>query len=433
MHRRLLVLFPCALFALCAQAQTANQPKEPANNRNVPQLKARFTTRRGKDADVDRAKRQVTNGNTSGMLPLWLFNVESTRDGNDYTGVMVGRDPFNGGGSASVPTYVIPVTITTSTIGVDFNFDTGDIKTTPGYTTFSPNASDFGCLTPPNDVPVSLFKQSPIFKSATFDFGGTVVGTTQYTDAFQRGSFWKVDDHDTYHVLLGAHFTQGITIRVPAAFGTTLPESVFPSCGPMGIVDIDWFDTYLDNAILPQLHFLGINPATFPIFLVHNVVWASPVTNLGGCCFLGYHGITGYPIQTYSAADFDSTGLFGTGAMDTGVASHEVAEWMNDPFVDNPTPPWGGTGQVQGFCQSNLEVGDPLSGSEAPRIAMPNGFTYHLQELAFFSWFYGAPSIGVNGWFSDNGTFLTDAGPSCESFGPGSGSGPHSTPVPVRR
>ncbi len=86
---------------------------------------------------------------------------------------------------------------------------------------------------------------------------------------------------------------------------------------------------------------------------------------------------------------------------------------MNDPFGNNATPPWGHTGQVGG-CQNNLEVGDPLTGTNAPPVVMPNGFTYHLQELAFFSWFYGAPSIGVNGWFSNNGTFLTDAGPPCQ-------------------
>ena len=51
-------------------------------------------------------------------------------------------------------------------------------------------------------------------------------------------------------------------------------------------------------------------------------------------------------------------------------------------------------------------MGDPLSGTLAPPIRMPNGSTYHLQELAFFSWFYGAPSVGVNGWFSDNGDLL---------------------------
>ncbi|HXO34569.1 MAG TPA: hypothetical protein VN901_19650 [Candidatus Acidoferrales bacterium] len=36
---------------------------------------------------------------------------------------------------------------------------------------------------------------------------------------------------------------------------------------------------------------------------------------------------------------------------------------------------------------------------------------YHLQELAFFSWFFGNPSLDMHGWDSDNGTFLTDAGP----------------------
>jgi len=92
--------------------------------------------------------------------------------------------------------------------------------------------------------------------------------------------------------------------------------------------------------------------------------------------------------------------------------SHEVAEWMNDPFDNNPTPPWGHTGQVSG-CQDNLEVGDPLSGTEAPPIVMSNGFTYHLQELAFFSWFFNSHSVGIHHWFSNNGTFLHDAGPPC--------------------
>jgi len=37
-----------------------------------------------------------------------------------------------------------------------------------------------------------------------------------------------------------------------------------------------------------------------------------------------------------------------------------------------------------------------------------------LQELVFFSWFFSSRSVGVNGWFSDNGTFLTNAGPPCQ-------------------
>ena len=86
---------------------------------------------------------------------------------------------------------------------------------------------------------------------------------------------------------------------------------------------------------------------------------------------------------------------------------------MDDPFGINPTPLWGNTGQVQGACQGNLEVGDPLTGTDVPDVTMPNGYTYHLQELAFFSWFFGAPPTAVHGWYSDNNTFKTDAGPPC--------------------
>lgn len=45
---------------------------------------------------------------------------------------------------------------------------------------------------------------------------------------------------------------------------------------------------------------------------------------------------------------------------------------------------------------------------------MPNGFTYHVQDLAFFSWFYRqSPSIGLGGVYSLFGTFKTSAGAAC--------------------
>ena len=91
--------------------------------------------------------------------------------------------------------------------------------------------------------------------------------------------------------------------------------------------------------------------------------------------------------------------------------SHEVAEWMNDPLGNNPTPSWGNIGQVSG-CQANLEVGDPLSGSNLTAYMPATKFTYHVQELAFFSWFYHQkPSLGINGWYSDNDTLETSAAP----------------------
>ena len=88
---------------------------------------------------------------------------------------------------------------------------------------------------------------------------------------------------------------------------------------------------------------------------------------------------------------------------DIAAASHEVNEWINDPFGVNQTPPWGNIGQVGG-CQNDLEVGDPLSGTLMPAFPS-NGFTYHLQELAFFSWFYGVTGLSAGGKDSSNGTF----------------------------
>ena len=87
---------------------------------------------------------------------------------------------------------------------------------------------------------------------------------------------------------------------------------------------------------------------------------------------------------------------------------------MNNPVGVNATPSWGHIGQQAG-CQGNYEVGDPLSGKPLLGVRMANGLTYHVQELAFFDWFYRiSPSIGVNGWYSDAGTFTKNAGAVCK-------------------
>ena len=132
---------------------------------------------------------------------------------------------------------------------------------------------------------------------------------------------------------------------------------------------------------------------------------------LNGCCILGYHSVFSSPVQTYGVMDFDTTGAFnqaGSTTADVSVSSHEINEWVNDPLGNNGTPAWGNIGQVSG-CQFNFEVGDPLSGTLFPNVTL-NSFTYHMQELAFFSWFYGAPSIGTHiAEFSNNDTFTTEA------------------------
>jgi hypothetical protein len=179
-------------------------------------------------------------------------------------------------------------------------------------------------------------------------------------------------------------------------------------------MDINTFDNILLNSVIPGLANQGVSPSTFPMFILHNVVMGDPGDSpYQNCCVIGYHGAYGNPPQTYSPIDFDTTGLF-RGSSDISTMSHEVGEWMDDPLGTNPTPAWGHIGQVQG-CQNNLEVGDPLSGTQFPAVRMPNGITYHPQELAMFSWFYRqTPSIGAGGKYSNNGTFAGSAGTVCQ-------------------
>ena len=347
-------------------------------------------------------------------LPLFTFTVKSSRDHNIYSGAIVGNSPFNhGGGTVNVHTQIVPVVIVTERVATGINNDQF-LSTARGLATSDPTKADNSCLMAPNNHPVPLVRQSPIFTPTNFSFGGTNVGDTQCIDAFQRAEFWKVINRSTYHMKLSPITTLApVVVHVPAASGLSIPASFFGLCGKFGLVDISFFDALLDNLVIPSLASKGVNPGTFPIFMLYNVALTAgdPRDLLHNCCIGGYHSFS-VNFQTYSPALFDTTGFFGPGAENTSILAHEVGEWTNDPSGFNPTPPWGHTGQVGG-CQGNLEVGDPLTGTNIPQVTMPNGFTYNLQELAFFSWFFGAPTIGLNGWFSDNGTFLTDAGPPC--------------------
>lgn len=155
---------------------------------------------------------------------------------------------------------------------------------------------------------------------------------------------------------------------------------------------------------------LGTGPKTFVVIMFYDTVM---LDSSGGCCIGGFHNwfanpdFSGLP-QTYAVANFDVNSA-GT-KNDISALSHEVGEWLNDPFTNNPVPAWGHIGQQSG-CQSNLEVGDPLSGTRIS-VTMSNGVTYHPQELAFTSLFYRrSPSLGVGGLYSSHGTFTTYSAP----------------------
>jgi hypothetical protein len=257
---------------------------------------------------------------------------------------------------------------------------------------------------------LSRTQKSPVIVPQAWKFGSTSIGTGQYIDAFQRAEFWKFAKpggiNPTFGVTLSAKTLTAVTINVPLAQAAT--AAIGCGNGLLGAANINWLDPFLQNTVIPSLKSQGVLTTTFPIFLLHNFV--EYIGTVGQCCVLGYHNTfnTSAGAQTYGLAMYDNSGAF-TGSSDISALSHEVGEWQNDPDTINPTPSWGNIGQVSG-CQANLEVGDPLSGTTFADTL--NGFTYHPQELAFFSWFYHqSPSLGVNGWFSNKGTFRTFAAP----------------------
>lgn len=364
----------------------------------LPQLKPYSTVIPAPDfnsADAEAA------GLTGTGLQIWTASLKATKNGKSYSMTMVGQSPFSSTVTTNIPVAIVPVIINIA------------------GTVFNPTLVDTTCMVAPNDVPLTVFRQSPLFGNAPFTMGGVNIGNTQYTDAFQRANFWKAISSN-YHTRLSTITVKTAqTYKVPAGSGAVYSTASFGNggCGPkknplgkFAIIDINAFDSWVTGTALPKA---AATPNELVILLLYDVVMSNGAPIINNCCILGYHGATAGPPngQTYSPMEFDQSGIFGSSVSDTSVAAHEIGEWMDDPYGSNATPAWGGIGQVSG-CQANLEVGDPLSGSMVPAVKMSNNYVYHLQELAYFSWFYNAkttPSISAGGKFSDAGKFIGPA------------------------
>jgi len=322
-------------------------------------------------------------------LKLWGYSVKSARTGSlgkGFTGVMVGNSPLTTKGTTTTTVYVVPLI---------FKIE-GE--------TFNPTVPDSNCLA--GEVPLTVLKNSPMVV-ATHDFkvNGIDVGKTQYSDAFQRANFWMevAKNGGTYHNELQYKFLPAITITPGTAHSTLFGNNGCISL--YGGIEINWFDSLVKGTLIPRLRAKGVGPTNLAAFMIYNTTMY--VQTPSQCCVAGYHGAFGSPVQTYSPFQFDTASAFGTGSEDTAIMAHEINEWQDDPLGTNATPAWGHVGQVTG-CQGNLEVGDPLTGHDYPNVTL-NGHVYHLQELAFFSWFFGAPSIGAGRVFSDKATFKAPA------------------------
>jgi len=248
---------------------------------------------------------------------------------------------------------------------------------------------------------IGASQNSPIFQTADYTAGSVDLGVTQYGDALLRGEFWNLPGFSPdYHVLLGGpSIAPTVTISVPAGKGNAYALS---GGGFIGLVDTTYFEQALAT-LLPSY-----TSGELPVFTTDNVFLG---TNglIQNCCILGFHASQSGPTssaKTWIYAAYIEPGTLTdsqTGALlDVVPLSHEVAEWLNDPFVGgtgiNWIPPAILPGQG-GACIANFETGDPLEAGPFTFNKVTNGTTYHLQDEVFLPWYLqSTSSFSVNGW-----------------------------------
>jgi len=316
---------------------------------------------------IPRATSAQAELRTAAAAPnITMWSSSFTFQGTTFPFTMIGTNPASGSATTTVPVVIIPIRYT---------FSNGN------------SLSANGTVCNDTQTSVQRVQNSPIFQNAGYSPGGTNVGTTQYEDAYQRANFWGnvSTTSPNYHVVLNFTTAALQTISVPRRSGTT----VAGPCARIGEVDINFFDARAQSIITS----LGIPATSLPLFVSYNTF----LTSGGSCCILGYHSATGTN-HTYAVAAYSDPNIFSVPIQDIHALSHEIGEWMDDPFGNNIVPAWGNVGQVSG-CQNNLENGDPVTGIAF--TVTQNGFTYHPEDLVFLPWFSRqSPSSSVNHWYT---------------------------------
>jgi hypothetical protein len=236
---------------------------------------------------------------------------------------------------------------------------------------------------------------SPNFRNAPYQ-----TGVTQFADAVQRAQFFRIMAPEWHTLLASPQALKPLVILVPRKYAKVYRNR---STGAVyAIVDTAFFISHLNTIV--QLQDLRVDSLT--VVLTANVFLA-PDQDLKRCCVLGFHTafdagqIDGtQQIQTLVWASWIDQGILGTTVADVTPLSHEISEWMNNPFGSNVVPAWQSPG-APGGCQNNLETADPVA--TLPNAGYPvtiDGFTFHPQTQVLLPWFTRGPSDTLDGALS---------------------------------
>jgi hypothetical protein len=415
-YRKLGLLLGLALIAV-AVVGTASAASSKSKSAGIPiipdsQLKAEFTEVGGGAGPLP----------TTRTIPHWWGSTVNP-NGTTYGYNMVGADPNNCGSACDT---TIQVDITPVIVNV-------------GGMTFDPTASINGG----NSVLQGTL-DSPLF--ATNDYGSTTAATgpdvfagsddpstcttrngdiclpkgpggtlsqgdagipLQLEDATMRAQFNQTGT-SSYHVRLNPHVLAPVTINVPQNQGGLLSSGrgvIF------GEVSISWWSAQIKNLETTA------NPTHLPLYLSDSILLY--IGSPGNCCVIGYHGTeaTGArkgngqsqgntAMQTFAWGSWVRPGIYarangGTdwALQDIHALSHEIAEWGDDPFVNNLVEPWLTPTAPQYGCTNILETGDPvvsigfsMGTNTTDQTDNPNGTasydgTYHPEDEVYLPWF----------------------------------------------
>jgi hypothetical protein len=345
---------------------------------------------------------------TTRTVAHWHGQTLDPHTGVTYGYNMVGANP--NGCSGSVCDVTIEADITPIIVNVagfaGYTFDgTSVVNATLASPQFSTN--DYG--TTPAATAAGSFPVAPAFIKGP---GGTLSqgdagNLLQLEDATMRAQFNQTGS-STYHLRLQPNVLPPVTINVPQEHGTLIVSG-------RGVVaadvDIKWWSSQIKNLETQA------DPTHLPIYLTNQVMLYQGTP--GNCCVIGYHGTIpvglgagsgnsngNAVVQTFAWASYVQPGFYsrangGTdwALQDIHALSHEIAEWADDPFVNNGVEPWLTPTAPQYGCTGVLETGDPVVGigfalgtNSFEQGPNPNGSqsadgSYHPEDEVFLPWY----------------------------------------------
>jgi hypothetical protein len=232
----------------------------------------------------------------------------------------------------------------------------------------------------------------------------------QLQDAIMRAQFGRTGS-SSYHVRLHPNLLPTVTIDVPQNQGllfTSTHGIVFAG------VDYGWWSAQIHNLETKA------DPQHLALYLTDDTATYVGNANAFQLVAIGFHGAkatgsgggsTGSngnaAVQTFAWATWLSPGFYPLPGrarnwvrQDMTVVSHEVAEWADDPFVNNAIQPWPFTpGVPAAGCNTIIETGDAVGsagftvgtntfqqGPNPDGTQSADGY-YHPQDEVFLPWF----------------------------------------------